>query len=875
MVMFEEALSLHNRGDLAGARRLYSEILQQQPAHIPSLMNLAAICFGMSEYALAADLYSVILKLDATLPDVWFNRGCCYQTLGQAIEAENDYLECLALDDGKMVCLENLIAVRLGRRASPESLIPLVDRRLHHRRDLDFLLVLARLKAEAGARQEADKLYREALAISPGHPVPLYYDAIERIKSGQVEEGMPGLNNRWSIPGFTSTNPPRPLPLRKWEGENLENRTLYVAAEQGIGDMVRFSASIPSLQEQAVHLFIECDPRLVDLYRRSFRNATIVPAPATATELPEIDWAAADCFCWSADLPENHIRTRCPPEKAAWLTTDPNIRDQWKTWLTRFDGLRIGISWAGGAGPHQQAKHSLSLAQMLDAFQGARASLISLQYDVDRAEFEAANRDTTTPVHLPPGLDCRNDLDSLFALIDNLDLVVSVDNCTVCFAAALGKPVWAMLPANHDWRWDTFGGPARWELSVTRFCQDEYSGWPELLTDIRRKLDTYIPPRNPDPISPLRAECPPAAEVTGHPSCRARLLLINDSLNWAGWGHACSALGIHQALLRKEYRLQSYPRYSLATSPFQPSLQQFDSTETLSRFVDRYPQLTEAITANDIILVDSEGDATGSLYIAWLAGEAFGKEVRLINHSFLDYSETEKNGHDHETLRRICSAINLIVNRDRLSQQVSDEWCLDAVIGTNGLPLAIRHHFPEFSLSRTTDRGSPDDRSVRKITLGCEDGTLLSPETWLHIVNRLSPDQAEFRILTGARAHASGSHIKLLEKLHRETAGRVRAVYCSSEARWLHEIATSHLLVTADACEAAAAVCLGTPVICTTHREVLPVLPLPASGDCPDPNDQDPAEQVMLALHNPAKWFPLPEQAENLYALSTRTLIDL
>ena len=46
-----------------------------------------------------------------------------------------------------------------------------------------------------------------------------------------------------------------------------------------------------------------------------------------------------------------------------------------------------------------------------------------------------------------------NDFSDSVALIEDLDLTISVDTAVTHLAGALGKPVWTLLPFALDWRW--------------------------------------------------------------------------------------------------------------------------------------------------------------------------------------------------------------------------------------------------------------------------------------------------------------------------------------------------------------------------------------------------------------------------------------
>ncbi len=57
------------------------------------------------------------------------------------------------------------------------------------------------------------------------------------------------------------------------------------------------------------------------------------------------------------------------------------------------------------------------------------------------------------------------------ALIETLDLVISVDTSVAHLAAAMGKPVWLLIAAHPDWRWLLGRDDSPWYRSIRLFRQ--------------------------------------------------------------------------------------------------------------------------------------------------------------------------------------------------------------------------------------------------------------------------------------------------------------------------------------------------------------------------------------------------------------------
>ena len=89
-----------------------------------------------------------------------------------------------------------------------------------------------------------------------------------------------------------------------------------------------------------------------------------------------------------------------------------------------------------------------------------------------------------------------SDFSDTAALIENLDLVISVDTAVAHLAGALGKPVWTLLPFSPDWRWMLNREDSPWYPTMRLFRQSEPGDWETLIAHIEKELGALIKMRN-------------------------------------------------------------------------------------------------------------------------------------------------------------------------------------------------------------------------------------------------------------------------------------------------------------------------------------------------------------------------------------------
>ena len=74
------------------------------------------------------------------------------------------------------------------------------------------------------------------------------------------------------------------------------------------------------------------------------------------------------------------------------------------------------------------------------------------------------------------------------SVIDQLDLLISVDTSVAHLAGAMGKSVWVLIPSKPDWRWQLDRNDSPWYPSLRLFRQKKLGLWSDVLDDIKAQL---------------------------------------------------------------------------------------------------------------------------------------------------------------------------------------------------------------------------------------------------------------------------------------------------------------------------------------------------------------------------------------------------
>ena len=175
------------------------------------------------------------------------------------------------------------------------------------------------------------------------------------------------------------------------------------------------------------------------------------------------------------------------PAEHQYLKADHELRDVWSARLSSTTKSRVGVVWSGRAAHKNDHNRSIALEQLVSLL-SLDAHWISLQKEL-RVKDGAVLLQDDRIAHF--GDDLR-DFSDTAALLDLLDLVITVDTSVAHLAGAMGKPVWILLPYNPDWRWLLDRTDSPWYPSAKLFRQQQIGDWIGVVDQVKRELSYFL-----------------------------------------------------------------------------------------------------------------------------------------------------------------------------------------------------------------------------------------------------------------------------------------------------------------------------------------------------------------------------------------------
>jgi Flp pilus assembly protein TadD len=535
---FSVGIFLSNRGRHTDAEQLYRQAIALEPANAGMYGNLAVLLADRMRNEEAERCYLQAIALDPSDDSFWSNLGTLFASQNRDEEAERSYRHAVMLNPASAKAYSNLgiLLAKHGQSFKAEqayrNAIALAPDHAETQNNLGLLLEslgrdqeaeachrkaltlkprsspihsnLGNLLARKQLNAEAEQCYRDAIELKPDSAIAhsnlgvlladcqrvaeaeasfrhaiagdAFYPLAKRnlaqllLFQGRLSEGWIYHEARYDS-ALPDVDAPLPnLPGAQWWGESLLGKSLLVWPEQGLGDMIQFCRYLPLLKKQGTtHITLVCRHELKTLMS-TLSGVDLVLSLGETSLLPEHDY-----WTLPMSLPL-HFKTDLAtiPDQLPYLFAERERIARWSLRLPK-QGLRVGLVWKGNPMHSNDSHRSLpGLSALAPLWKVPRVHFISLQ--------TASPPETVADDNLLPILNLGDDIldfADTAAIVQQLDLMISVDTSVAHLAGALGMPCWVLLPARKtDWRWMAERLDSPWYPGVMRlFRQKKIGDW--------------------------------------------------------------------------------------------------------------------------------------------------------------------------------------------------------------------------------------------------------------------------------------------------------------------------------------------------------------------------------------------------------------
>lgn len=468
----DRGIAFHRMRRLDAALESYDRALALKPDYAEALSNRATALKDLGRLDEALASYDAALALRPEYADALYNRGNTLTILDRLDEAVASYDRALAIRPEYADAWNNRgNAQRKLKR--PGEALESYDQALAIRPDYAQALTNRGIALKDMKQLDAALAWFEkAQTIRPDYPELPWNEGLCRLLTGDFEAGWQKYELRWQSDALRHAKRDFTQPV--WLGApDIAGKTVLLHAEQGMGDTIQFCRYAKRVAATGATVLLEVQQPLKTLLSGVAGVARLL---GRDDALPPFDY---HCPLLSLPLAFKTTLETIPAENP-YFRADPDRVRRWREKIGEETRPRVGFAWSGNAATINDGDRSIPLAEFISLVSDS-AQFFTLQKDVrpaDRAVLEARN----DIVHF--GADFADTA----ALIELMDVVVTVDTSIGHLAGAMGKPAWILLPFVPDWRWMLDRDTSPWYPTARLFRQPTPGDWDSVIANAAAQI---------------------------------------------------------------------------------------------------------------------------------------------------------------------------------------------------------------------------------------------------------------------------------------------------------------------------------------------------------------------------------------------------
>ncbi len=444
--------------------------------------NDASLCHELEQYIhteqfeLGFNRAQALLNQYPTFEPFRLALGLCAKKLGKLDIAIAAFLTILKNNPKQAIVLFQLGMTYYHLNQFEEALSYLEQTFEINHQDPAIAKNLSVIYYEYGLFDKAMYYCEQAIALDKDHTLQ-YGPALIQLAQGNYKQGWASYEYRLQKQGTHLIT--LMLPTPRWQHQHdLQGKILLLTWEQGFGDNIQFIRFVPQLfVYHPATIYLLCPHAIAPLFSQisgihvlgaDFAKSFDIPAHDYQISLPSLPYVLQI-------TDESQLFTRpylhADPEKIALINQKNRVAN----------ALQVGFCWSGNTQHTFNDYRSCGLDFFIPLLAYEHVQWHSLQQQITDEE-----RETLTLCGISDLGSLCHDFADTAAAIASLDLIISIDTAIAHLAGAMGKPVWALLRYQTEWRHPRDREISPWYPSMRLIRQTTPGDW----DSVRQQIET-------------------------------------------------------------------------------------------------------------------------------------------------------------------------------------------------------------------------------------------------------------------------------------------------------------------------------------------------------------------------------------------------
>lgn len=454
----------------------YKRAIQLQPDSAELYNNIGKIYKELKHFDDALLNYNKAIELKSGYAEAFFNRATVLKKLENFNEALKNYDKAIELKSDYFTAYSNRGIVLHDLERFDEAInsfnkaIQLKD---DYAEAYNFrgvaLLYLARFN-------EACKSYDKAIQLKQNYIEAILHKSFLKLLLGNYSEGWDLYESRKYKQDLKKNYFPESK--EGWlDKDYIKGKKILVYSEQGLGDTFQFCRYLPLLKKlKPKSIFFYLDSPLVSVFSNFDKDITIIEKGKKINEEIDLLYPLLSLpLLFKTRL--NNI-----PNNFPYIIPNSGKNSYWFHKLKKNKNRKIGLVWAGSQNKNINNR-SLSLKQFSSILK-LPFEFHSIQKEIRASDQEELDKYKNLQQH-------QNDLKEFSdtaAILNQMDLIISVDTSVAHLAGALAKRVWILLNYIPDFRWMLDREDSPWYPNARLFRQPKIDDWNSVIKKIEKEL---------------------------------------------------------------------------------------------------------------------------------------------------------------------------------------------------------------------------------------------------------------------------------------------------------------------------------------------------------------------------------------------------